>query len=360
MEKTLVIFNGFYLPHLGGVERYTAGMVSELKKYYRVIIVTSNDSRQKSYEKKDGIEIYRLDAHILCNSRLPILKHTVTNRKILNELRALNITNIICNTRYYGITLMGLKLAREKNLTPIIIDHSSDYIMKPYERFMLKRIRKYSPKYYAVSLVTANWLKAIGIKTEGIFYNSIEPQKNFTKSKSEAVRLIYAGRLMKEKGVNYILDSYAMLNKKYKLSLKIVGGGPLAEEIRKKGLSGMTFLGPLEHDRVLEEFRASDIFLFPTIYPEGFPTTILEAAGSKCAIIATDRGGTKELITNGKVGVLLKNPDELTEELEKLIIDKSRLRSIQEEAFKKVNEDFVWPKTVKIMRRELEKYEQKN
>ena len=358
--KTLVIFNGFYLPHLGGVERYTAGMISELKKYYRIVLVTSNAYNEANYEKKDGIEIYRLDTHILFKNRLPILRHNSANKKILSELKALDIANVICNTRYYGITLMGLKLAREKNITPIIIDHSSGYVVEPYEKFMLKRINRYSPKYYAVSLETANWLKKIGIKTEGIFYNSVEPQKNFKKSRTKEIRLIYAGRLMKEKGLEYIIDSFADLSKKYKLSLKIVGSGPLADKISKKNIPNMAFLGPLEHDRVLEEFRNSDIFLFPTMYPEGFPTVILEAAESKCAIIATDKGGTKELITSDKVGVLLNSPDELTTELEKLIKDQSRLAAIQEEVFKKVNENFVWPKTAEVIRKELKKYEQKN
>ena len=38
-KKTIAFFNGFYIPHLGGVERYTSKVVEILKKKYNIIIV---------------------------------------------------------------------------------------------------------------------------------------------------------------------------------------------------------------------------------------------------------------------------------------------------------------------------------
>ena len=352
-NKTLVIFNGFYLPHLGGVERYTAGLVSELKKDYNVVIVTSNASSQPTKETIDGVKIYRLDVHNLLKDRLPFLKHNARNKKIVSELLSLDITNVVCNTRYYGTTLLGLKIAKKKGLTPIIIDHSSDYISKPYEKYMLFRIKKYSPKYYTVSKKTADWLKNLNIKTEGIFYNSVAPQKDFKKQKSDTIRLVYAGRLLKEKGLDCIVQSFNDLKTKYNISLTIIGNGPMFDELKKNN-PDIVFPGQLDHSEVLKCFKESDIFVYPTLYPEGFPTVILEAAMNKCVVVATDRGGTKELITDYSVGVILKKPEDLTIELEKLIKNKKRLRMIQENAFKKINEQFIWPKTGKIIKRALE------
>jgi len=355
-NKTIVIFNGFYLPHLGGVERYTAGLISELKKDYNVVLVTSNVPEQAHHENIDGIEIYRLDVRNFLKSRFPFLKKNRVNQEIIEKIKKLDITNIICNTRYYSTTFLGLRIAKEKGITPIIIDHSSDYIIKPYEKIMLRKIKKYKPVYYTVSKRTSDWLKTLGIKTEGIFYNSVEPKKDFIKTHDKTIRLVYAGRVMKEKGLEYVVNSFNELNKKYDLTLEIIGDGPLLNELKQKN-KNVIFSGHLDHKKVLEQFEKSDIFVYPTLYPEGFPTVILEAAMNKCAIVATDRGGTSELISDDDVGVILKDPGKLTFELEKLIKDQKRLYKIQENVFSKVNKEFIWPKTVKIVKEELKKYE---
>ncbi len=49
-------------------------------------------------------------------------------------------------------------------------------------------------------------------------------------------------------------------------------------------------------------YRRSDVFVYPSMYPEGLPTSILEAALGDCAIIATPRGGTEEVITSPALG----------------------------------------------------------
>ena len=64
--KTIAIFSGYYLPHLGGVERYTYNLAKKLNKMgYRLIIVTSRydkslkempkyiDCQQQKYFVKD-------------------------------------------------------------------------------------------------------------------------------------------------------------------------------------------------------------------------------------------------------------------------------------------------------------------
>ena len=62
MNKTVAIFNGYYLPHLGGVERYTYNISKKLRERgYNVIIVTTQHSDDLLNEEvQEGIKIYRL------------------------------------------------------------------------------------------------------------------------------------------------------------------------------------------------------------------------------------------------------------------------------------------------------------
>ena len=56
--KKICIFSAQYLPHLGGVERYTYNLATELyRQGNQVVIVTSNVGELLTYEKKEGIEI---------------------------------------------------------------------------------------------------------------------------------------------------------------------------------------------------------------------------------------------------------------------------------------------------------------
>ena len=48
-KKTIAFFNGFYIPHLGGVERYTNKLSERLKENYNIIVITTNDSNTKNY-----------------------------------------------------------------------------------------------------------------------------------------------------------------------------------------------------------------------------------------------------------------------------------------------------------------------
>ena len=86
LEPKIIIFNGFYLPHLGGVERYTSNLVQKLKKDYSIVIVTTNVPNSPYYEKLDGVEIYRLPVFKLFKDRYPILKRNKSYHNLLKKI----------------------------------------------------------------------------------------------------------------------------------------------------------------------------------------------------------------------------------------------------------------------------------
>ena len=50
--KTIGIFTGYFIPHLGGVERYVDKLSGALQRIgYRVVVITTSDGTQKEYEE---------------------------------------------------------------------------------------------------------------------------------------------------------------------------------------------------------------------------------------------------------------------------------------------------------------------
>lgn len=127
-KKTIAFFNGFYIPHLGGVERYTSKVVEILKKKYNIIIVTTNDNNYKSKEIIDDIKVYRLPVYSLCKNRYPFLHKNSEYKELLDDLNKEKIDYIICNTRYYQTSILGSKVSKDKKCPLYVIDHSSNHI----------------------------------------------------------------------------------------------------------------------------------------------------------------------------------------------------------------------------------------
>ena len=102
MKRRYCIFAAQYFPHLGGVERYTYNLAKKLiEAGDEVTVVTSNVQRIASYEKMEGITVYRMPCINLLDGRYPVLKFNGDFRKIHHILREKNFDFVIVNTRFY-------------------------------------------------------------------------------------------------------------------------------------------------------------------------------------------------------------------------------------------------------------------
>ena len=355
-KKTIVFFSGVYLPHTGGVERYTFELATRLSDTYNIYIVTSNTENLPSFSDENGVKVLRLPTRRFLRNRLPSLKKNPEYKKLLDQILMLNIDRIIINTRFYETTFLGLKIAELKGIRPWLIDHSGGYVLQPYEKFLFRKIKKFSPKFYSVSKTNQVYLKReFNVESRGIFSNAIEEAKDFKKPKNAKLKILFAGRLMKEKGILDILNAYEKLDTK-NLEFIVAGDGPLLEKLKTK-YPGVKFLGRVAHETTLELFHDADIFVFPTHYHEGFPTVLLEAGANKCAVLTyDDNGGAKEIVGSENNAAIAEqlNVEDLTKKLKKLIDDEKYRKTLQENLFKRVNENYTWKKTVEKVKEAIE------
>ena len=376
-KNKICIFTGFALPHLGGVERYTDKLVEQLKVMgYEITIVSTNYDNISFYDKLDNYEIYRLPTYNLCKNRYPLLKKNKEYRAIINKINTTDFDSYICQTRFYLTSQIGAKMAYMHNKKPIIIEHGSshftvnnkilDFFGAIYEHLLTNRLKKYEPKFYGVSNRCTKWLKHFKIEASGVLYNSIDPsvydkyknEKYSEDVKEDKIIISYIGRIIKEKGVGLLLDVFTKISPNYpNIELYIAGDGPCLNEYKENYKnSRIHFEGKINYEQVLKLCNQTDIFVHPSMYPEGLPTSILEAGIMKSAVIATDRGGTVEVINNKKYGLIMaENEKSLEENLKSLLDHPKMIEELKNNLQKRILEEFTWQVTAKKLIKEMEK-----
>jgi len=136
----------------------------------------------------------------------------------------------------------------------------------------------------------------------------------------------------------------------------IIGDGPLKEGImeerRSLNLENRVFMPGLQTE-TRPYFEAMDVFMMTSSF-EGLPIALLEAMSMECAIVSTNAGGIKEVIEDGKDGLMVSIDDwkNLNEKLEILVRDNVKLRKFQNAARNRVVESF----SLQRMVEELEGY----
>jgi len=122
------------------------------------------------------------------------------------------------------------------------------------------------------------------------------------------VHLIGVGRLSPEKGQRLLLQAVARLYPEYPgIHLTLAGTGPLEDELRRlaQRLSiddRVAFPGHVQDMPAL--YSAADLVV-QSSFTEGFPNVILEAAFLGVPIVATDVGGTTEIVQHAVTGWLI-------------------------------------------------------
>lgn len=131
------------------------------------------------------------------------------------------------------------------------------------------------------------------------------------------MRLLFVGRVVRQKGLCYLLDALAEIKAKGSTNwhLKIVGDGPLRPALEQQaaelGLSDQVeFTGWLPFEHVPEEMRAADLFVLPSIV-EGMPLVLLQAMACGMPVIATQVPGSVDLVDPGRNGLLVPSKDPL-------------------------------------------------
>jgi len=138
----------------------------------------------------------------------------------------------------------------------------------------------------------------------------------------EAVLVVAAGRLIEQKGHQYLIEAASHISEN--MHVLIFGKGTLEQELQalivERGLGKKVQLAGIGD--MSDILSATDVFCMPSLW-EGLSVALTQAMAAGRAIVATDVSGTNEALQNEKNGLLVppKEVHALANALQKLALD---------------------------------------
>lgn len=361
-KKLRILMLNYEFPPLGGGASPVSYEIAKgyVKLGHSVDVVTMGYKTLPAFEKKDGVNIYRVKClrskkeichpweqlTYLISAKIFLKKHLKTHNYNINH------THFIIPT---GIIAKWLK--KKYGLPYIITSYGSDLpgynpnrfkILHKFTKPTIKKILDNSIGAFAGSKYLANLGNNIKSK---IKYKVIREGFDSTKFQPKIKKkiILSTGRLLERKGFQYLIQ--AVSEKDYGFEVHICGDGPMMNELKelaKKSKSKIIFHGWIDNNSK----KYKDLLESASIYSlisekENASVSLLEAMSAGCAIITSNITGCPETV--GKAGIIIKPKDVkgLRKVLEKLIKNKEEIKRIGGKARKRILKEFDWDKVIK-------------
>lgn len=257
----------------------------------------------------------------------------------------------------YATVFAGL--GRIFTKTPVIVtrhligDDSSNWKERLRSKLEQMIIRRFVDCVICVSDAAKDYYASLTRLPESRFktiYNGIDLERFVAKQDKATLRnslglpvdksiITMVGVMRPGKGHQILLDAAQSISDALFL---LVGDGELRPQLEKEAQSlgdRVRFLG--QRLDVPEILNASDIFVLPSD-SEALPTVLIEAGAASLPCIASDVGGTAEIIQDRVTGIIIppRRPDQLAEEIRFLLDAPEKRLEMGQQAFKRISQVF--------------------
>lgn len=171
---------------------------------------------------------------------------------------------------------------------------------------------------------------------------------------SDVPLVFAAGRLVRKKGFEFLIDAFSSIPLHPEPILVIAGSGDLRSELEARAQRNdmarrVRFLGNLPQHEIAGWFATADVAVVPSVRDEsgnvdGLPNTVLEALASGTPLIATTAGGIASVIEDGRTGLLVAERDApaLARAMTMLLSDRALRQRLGEEGRRVVASGYGW------------------
>lgn len=366
--KNILVFSTFYKPHLGGVEKYVENFYKRLPNFKTTVVTSKYQKTLSSKDKDQNLNIIRIDSYQILKDKyyIPTLQGLKEIIKLL-KINSSDETEIHTHTRFYLTNLIASILARKYKIKHYHFEHGSSFVQDGsalvrlfaylFDNTLGKYILNKSDLVFPISEGVRKFLEKNykNAKLGPTLYNSYEiKNKNFkTSPKPAKAKLLFVGRLVKSKGVYELIEATKILkDKNFPFTLTLIGDGTEKVNLEKyvfdHNLTNNVFIkGKLPYEETQLEFPKYDIFINPS-YTEGLPTTVLEALFNNLLIVATNVGGTNEILPEEMlINIDDLSPKLISENIKKIFKNWEKLQTEFESIYKDRKEKFSWNENIK-------------
>ena len=335
--KILMVSPQAYPPYVGGVETHLYDISRFLvKKGHHVEIYSTDPSGKLSPSTViNGVRMARFFSWAPWG-----LYHF--SPKLFASLKNAQACVIHAHD-YRSFPMLAAALAKAKNKTPLVITlhlGASKVGRMPYlvyNPIFGNLIFHRADKIVVVSKIEVEYfrqLKKMRNKIihipNGIDLDEVSKYKRKVVTNESKIRILYAGRLERKKGISYLLKAFNKVVAHHDVDLWIVGDGPLKSElidiIKKQKMNGKVHLRfNVSRDELYGLYARAHIFVLLSQF-EAHSIALTEAMAFGLVPVATNVGGNAYLVNDGKDGFLVKYPpsiNEISQILVRLINDSS-------------------------------------
>lgn len=184
------------------------------------------------------------------------------------------------------------------------------------------------------------------IKGSGV---QLEKFKAPEREEKDTLKIIFTGRMLREKGVEDLISAAEILREKYQGKTEFILCGDISKNpkaLTREQLINLTdgkYIKWLGHcDNIPELLDDADIMCFPSFYREGVPKSLLEASAAGLPIITTDSVGCRDTVEEGKNGFIVPphSPMDIAKALENLIEDADLRKKMGKYSRKKAEKEY--------------------
>jgi glycosyltransferase involved in cell wall biosynthesis len=325
VQTKLCVVTHTFLPHVGGIERVVYEQCKRLmQKQFEPMVLTHRNYTAKKYTF-DGIKVQCYES-VNIGFRLGIpyaIPHISSLKTFLETVKSNDLIHV--HGHPYLSSFLAAKIAKRYAKPLVLTQHNTfieynniwDTAEKLNDLAIGKQVLKEADKIIVVSNATRNYVLSLGADPEKIrvIHNGVDLDrfkplsgvKDEMRKKlgisSDACVVLTVRRLVYKNGIDTLIESAEIAVKKNpNLVFVVVGKGPDFEEVKEKiaqiGIQrNFRLTGFVSDEDLPFYYNVADLFALPSKSGEGLPLVALEAMACGLPVIATNVGGTSEVMS---------------------------------------------------------------
>jgi len=353
------MFINYYTPSKGGMETSVINLSKGLEKAGHEVYIFAPEYPNYKDEEKNIFRYKSIRFNYGGYFYVIPIPFGSKMKEIIKELKL----DILHSHQPYSLGSEALKFSKELNIPLVFTYHIkyedySHYIPLVPGFIAKKYIRKVTVGYsnkcdnvIAPSTAIKKLLRdhkitaPISIIPSGInidnFANATGQRDSIREKyniKPEEIMLITASRLVEEKNIKFLIESFSLMKKKFaNIKFMIVGDGAVKEDLEKRakdlGLENdIVFTGLVNRTEIVSLYQSSDIFVFAS-HTETQGLVAVEAMAAGSPVVAIRASGIEDIVQDGEDGFLTSDSEEeFAEKVLQIAIDDNLRKKMAEKA----------------------------